>query len=145
MYKGLLHAHSGLRWVALVLILVALIQALSNLSNSAPNRTKNKMALFAFIFSHIQLLLGLALFFISPKVKFGSGMMTNKVLRFFTIEHSLVMIIAILLITVGYSSAKKSLTVGAANKKIALYFGIALILILIRIPWPFLGVGGSWF
>lgn len=144
MYNGLLHAHSGLRWITLLLILVALVVGATQMKSTAANR-KNKLALFALIFTHIQVLIGIVLYFVSPKVNFGSDMMSSPLLRFFTMEHALIMILAAVLITIGHSKAKKKATWGIANKTIAIYYGIALLLILSRIPWPFMNYGGSWF
>ena len=91
----------------------------------------------------IKLLVGLVLFFMSPKVQFGASTMSSSVLRFFTVEHSLLMVIAVILITMGYSRAKRSTK--PFNVAFNLYL-IALVLILIGIPWPFReALGAGWF
>ena len=84
------------------------------------------------IAAHLQAVLGLGLYFMSTKVDFSSTTMSSPVHRFFTMEHTLMMLIAIILITVGYGHAKK-----ANAKKVFTYYLIALIVILIAIPWPF--------
>ncbi|MEX2602824.1 MAG: cytochrome B, partial [Gracilimonas sp.] len=127
MYNGLLHAHSGLRWIVLVLIVWALVKAISGWTGQKEYQKSDRLsALLALIFTHIQLLIGLVLFFISPRVSFESGMMGNSVLRFFTVEHTLMMIIAIALITFGFSSAKRIEEAVSKHKRIAVTYGIGL-------------------
>lgn len=146
MYNGLLHAHSGLRWIVLVLLIWALGKAISGWKTQRAYKNSDRLsALFALIFTHIQLLIGLVLYFISPKVAFVDGMMQNSMTRFFTVEHLVLMIVAIALITVGFSTAKRATDAVAKHKKIAIYYGIGLLLILISIPWPFRELGAGWF
>ncbi len=146
MYNGLLHAHSGLRWLALLFIIWALIQAVSGFTGKREySKTDRTSALLAMIFCHIQLLVGLMLYFISPKVTFAEGMMKNDVLRFFTVEHILMMAIGIALITIGFSSAKKIEEAIAKHKKVMIFYSIGLLIILAGIPWPFRNLGAGWF
>ncbi|MEX0844444.1 MAG: hypothetical protein WD022_04150, partial [Balneolaceae bacterium] len=146
MYNGLLHAHSGLRWIVLVLIVWALVKAISGWTGQKEYQKSDRLsALLALIFTHIQLLIGLVLFFISPRVSFESGMMGNSVLRFFTVEHTLMMIIAIALITFGFSSAKRIEEAVSKHKRIAVTYGIGLLIMLASIPWPFRELGAGWF
>jgi len=146
MYNGLLHAHSGLRWIVLILLVLALVQAVSGWMNKKDFTEGNrKVALFALIFTHIQLLIGLVLYFISPKVAFVEGFMQNDVYRFYAVEHLSLMLLAIILITVGFSTAKKAGESILKHKKIAIFYGIGLVLILAGIPWPFRGLGAGWF
>ena len=144
MYSGLVHAHSGLRWIFLILILATIGLALIKWIGKKPFWEQHKkLALFTFIVSHIQLVLGLVLYFISPKVIFDEEVMSNAFKRFWAVEHISVMLIGIVLITLGYIKAKRQLPENSA-KTIAIYFGIALVLILSRIPWP--GTyGANWF
>ncbi len=143
----MLHAHSGLRWIALILIIIAVVNAFIGLKQSKDFSKKDKMInLFTLIFFHIQLLIGLALFFTSPKVQFTSGFMKETILRFFAIEHPLMMLIAIALVTVGYSKSKKELDSSKKFRKIVLFYTLALIITLIAIPWPFrTELGAAWF
>jgi hypothetical protein len=142
MYAGLLHAHSGLRWIVLILILLCIFNTVGALSgNKVMSAGDKKISLFALISTHLQAVLGLALYFMSPKVQFSSNTMSNDLLRFFTMEHIVMMFIAIVLVTIGNRHAK------AGNaKKVFWFFLIALIIILAAIPWPFrTQLGGSWF
>jgi hypothetical protein len=94
--------------------------------------------------AHIQLVSGLVLYFISPKVIFDASYMKNAVIRFFLVEHILVMIIAIILITIGYVRSKRISEPRKQRRIILIYFIISLLLILSRVPWPFLNYGGAW-
>lgn len=146
MYNGLLHAHSGLRWVVLILLLVSIFNAFSKKKNGTWGAGDKKMALFTLIFTHIQLLIGIGIYFQSAKVSFASGVMTDGFARFYTVEHVLGMIIAIALITIGYSKSKRADTDTKKFGAVATFYLIGLILILASIPWPFReNLGGSWF
>ena len=116
MYQGLLHSHSGLRWIALLLLMYAIINALSR-QNSGLYEKKDKMInLFAMVVLHVQLLIGLGLYFINStnKVSYHSGWISEENYRFFGLEHILGMILAIALITLGRKKAE-ALT-GSRNK-----------------------------
>jgi uncharacterized protein YacL len=146
MYTGLLHAHSGLRWILLVLIVWAIIKAVSGWTGQKEYQKSDRLsALLALIFTHIQLLLGLGLYFISPNVSFESGVMESSVLRFYTVEHITMMILAIALITFGFSSAKRLEASLAKHKRVAITYGIGLLIMIASIPWPFRGLGAGWF
>lgn len=142
MYPALLHSHSGLRWILLILLLVTTFNALGGLNGKKPFSDKDrKLSLFTLIATHLQAVLGLGLYFISTKVEFSANTMSNPVFRFFTMEHTLMMLIAIVLITLGYGHAKKG-----NFKGVFWYNLIGLIVILAAIPWPFRTLlYGSWF
>lgn len=152
MYNILLRSHSGLRWVLLVLVLTAIFRSISGmLSGKKFEALDDRLSLFSLITAHIQLLLGLTLYFISPLVQAAmeGGMgaaMKDSVLRFWLVEHIFGMIIGIALITVGRISAKKAVIDKDKFKKIAIYFGVGLLVILATIPWPFREhLGRGWF
>ena len=142
MYEGLLHAHSGLRWIVLILIIINVINALGKMNGKQAFTEKDKkLSLFALISTHLQAVFGLILYWMSPKVGFNENTMSNPVFRFFTLEHTLMMLIAIILVTIGNRWAKQ----GNARNVFWFYF-IALVIILAAIPWPFrAALGGSWF
>ena len=142
----LVHAHSGLRWVVLLLLIAATYKALMKWQSKAPfTEGDRKLNLFTMISAHVQLLLGLALYFMSPKVNFSGEAMKEAVSRFYLVEQSFTMILAIILITVGYSRSKKAVDKIKKFKTTFTYFLIALILILVGIPWPFRIPGAGWF
>ena len=140
----LTHSHSGLRWVAIALLIVAIINSITN-KNSYTKKDK-MICLFAMITLHIQLLIGAILYYTSGKINFSSGWMKQELYRFFGMEHLVGMIIAIVLITMGYSKSKKTSDVAKKNKTIFFYYTLGLIIILLFIPWPFrISLGGGWF
>ncbi|MCB9048778.1 MAG: cytochrome B [Lewinellaceae bacterium] len=146
MYPMLKHAHSGLRWVVLALLLVAIVNALSKWRGGKQYTDGDrKITLFTMISAHVQLILGLILYFISPAVQFNSATMSDKVLRFYSVEHLTIMILAIAVITIGYSQAKKKLEAAQKFRSTFTYYLIALLLILAGIPWPFRFPGAGWF
>ena len=146
MYEGLKHAHSGIRWIFLALLIYAVINAFLKWRGNKPfTEGDRKVGLFTFITSHIQLLLGLILYFISPKVgAMNAEVMKNATARFFTVEHITMMLLAIILISIGYSGAKRAADSTAKFKKTFIFFLIALILVLVAIPWP-PKHGAAWF
>jgi membrane protein DedA with SNARE-associated domain len=95
---------------------------------------------------HLQLIMGLILYFISPKVKFFEGWMKDAVYRFYGMEHLAGMLIAVVLITIGYSKSKRAKTAAEKFQPIKIFYLIGLIIILASIPWPFRAyLGGAWF
>ncbi len=146
MYNILKHAHSGLRWVALILLVTVICYAASKWfkKSSEDDNTITKLSLFNFISAHLQLLIGLILFFVSPRINWNEGFMKEMAARFVHIEHPTMMIIAIVLISIGHIKAKK-LATPQKYKTLMIFNAIALIIILAMIPWPFRALGGSWF
>ena len=147
MYEGLKHAHSGLRWIFLAFIIYTVANAFIKWRNgSSYQEGDRKASLFTFILSHIQLLIGLVLYFISPKVgTMSAEVMREPVARFFTVEHLTMMLLGIILISIGYSKAKKATESSQKFKTTFIFFGIGLLLILSRIPWPWQQYGAAWF
>ncbi|WP_080239309.1 cytochrome B [Spirosoma rigui] len=144
MYSGLVHAHSGLRWIALVLLVAAVVVAIGKWQGRSGYTDGNrKLYLFTLIAVHTQLLIGLVLYFISPKVDFSQ--MSDKLYRFYTVEHTTGMLIAIILITIGYSRSKRASEAVTKQRLIGIFYGIGLLLILASIPWPFRIPGAGWF
>jgi heme A synthase len=146
MYHFLQHAHSGLRWLVLLFLVLAVVFALIKWLAKRPFwTTHKKIALFALVFTHLQVVLGFILYFISPKVIFDGAAMNDTASRFYLVEHLAGMLISAIIITIGYSRAKRALPEVSA-KSIFWYYLIGLVLILASIPWPFReGLGGAWF
>lgn len=146
MYEMIKHAHSGLRWVVLVLLLMAIFNAYSKWKAGKDyTDSDRKTALFSMIFLHIQLVLGLALYFMGPWGEFSAEVMKNSTLRFYNVEHLVAMIIAIAVVTMGYSKAKRTADAVGKFRKTFWYYLIGLILILLSIPWPFRFPNAGWF
>ncbi|WKK80019.1 hypothetical protein [Marivirga arenosa] len=138
MYNILKHAHSGIAYLLLLALVIALVYNIIGWAGNKAFTKGNKIAaLIGFISSHLQLLLGLILYFVSPLgVSNLSGeTMSDSMSRLYALEHPLTMIIAIVLITIGYSKSKRAEDDKSKYKKIVLFYAIGLILILSRIPW----------
>lgn len=142
MYTGLVHAHSGLRWVVLILLTAAVVVAVGKWQGRSGYTDSNrKLYLFTMIAVHTQLVIGLILYVISPKVNFS--MIGDKLYRFYTVEHTIGMLIAIVLVTVGYSLSKRATDAVKKQRLIGIFYGIGLLLILASIPWPFRDLGAG--
>ncbi len=142
METGLLHLHNILRWVILVLLVVSIYTTFT-----ATNSGNKKIWLFTLISAHITLLIGLYQTYnywntyVRDANLSMSEVMKSKGLRFFLVEHPIMMIISIILITIAYRNTKV-----LKYKKAAILFLIALIVILAAVPWPFRElVGRPWF
>lgn len=128
MYEILKSAHSGWRYIVLILLVVAVLQALMGwLGNKTYTEGNRKLNVFTLISAHIQLLFGLVLYFLSPLTK---GPMSDAIYRYYKVEHLSMMIIAIIIITIGNSRSKKLTNAVAKHKTIAIFFGVALLIIL---------------
>ncbi len=145
MYETIQMLHSYLAYVALAVLFLAVANAITGLlSKRMFTMGKDlRLSLFALIIVHIQLLIGLILYFVSPSGvsairEFGMGGLTSAA-RLLAVEHPFINIIAIALITVGWSRHKKFVEGDKKFKSIAIFYGLGLVLILSRIPW------GIWF
>jgi hypothetical protein len=155
MATGMLHLHSLLRWVVLILLLVSIYKAFIGWQQKKTfSDGDRKIWLFTLISSHINLLIGLYLLLLGKQYGIltlkdnlpeGTKIMSNAPLRFFWVEHPIFMILAIVLITAGYKMAKKPVADELKFKRVFWLFFIALLAILVAIPWPFREVGRSLF
>jgi uncharacterized membrane protein len=152
MYNGMLHLHSVLRWIILILLLVAFYKNFAD-RKGVFTATHKKLGLYLMICADIMLFVGLYQWFTgnwglkSIQANGFSTVMKDSTLRFFAIEHTTAMLLAIIFIHLGYSYGKKAVPDSQKHKRILLYFGLALLIILISIPWPFraVGAGRHWF
>lgn len=149
MQTGLVHVHNLLRWIILILLVVSIYKAYTGWKSGGEFKAGDKKTwLFTMIASHITLLLGLyqvafgryGIF--TTTLPEGTSFMKDKFFRFYWLEHPLLMIIAITLITVGHATAKKNLTAEKKYKKAFFVFLLALIAILAAVPWPFREIVG---
>lgn len=141
MYDIVKILHSYWAYLVLLVLLLATINAVIKFFGKKEFHAKDfRISLFTLIVSHIQLLLGLLLYFVSPRLQLWSesgmgGIMKDAVNRLYLVEHPLINIIAIALITIGYSKHKKKLTSTPKFKMLSIFYTIALVLYLSRIPW----------
>jgi hypothetical protein len=136
MYAFIQKFHSGWAYLALLLLVITVLNSVLGMVSKKEFSSKDRtIALLGLIFSHVQLLVGLVLYFISPLGKAGLSEMSNAAIRLTALEHPLINIIAIVFITIGWSKHKKATTSEAKFKTISIFYGIGLLLILARIPW----------
>ena len=120
----------------MAVIVFAIVNAFLGLSAKRNFTKKDRsLSLIALIFSHIQLVVGLILWVFSPLGKEAMSQMSNAALRLTAVEHPLINIIAIVLITIGWSKHKKEESSNGKFKKIGIFYVLGLLLILSRIPW----------
>jgi hypothetical protein len=133
--------HSYWAYIVLIILIFAVVNTVIGLTSKKEFKDKDlRISLFALIASHIQLIIGFIAYYTSSYYEMarevGMGeVMKNSDLRKILVEHPLVGIIAITLITIGFSKHKKKTTDAAKFKTIAVFYGIALLLILSRLPW----------
>nr|WP_252723710.1 hypothetical protein [Winogradskyella psychrotolerans] len=134
--------HSTWAYLVLLVLVLATFNALIKFFGDKEFDAKDfRISLFALITMHIQLLIGIVLFFMKDYfsvIEQAGGMgevMGNKALRNLIVEHPLTMIIAIALLTIGYSKHKKKLTSKPKFKMLAIFYTLALVLVLAKIPW----------
>tara|TARA_B100001093_G_scaffold519801_1_gene610566 strand:+ start:15025 stop:15459 length:435 start_codon:yes stop_codon:yes gene_type:complete len=140
MYIGLKHLHSFLPYLLLTMLLFAFVSSVIAYRGQHPHSEGHrKNGLIVLILAHIQFLIGGILYFVSPMSTSGLNNLgaatKDPILRLYTLEHPLMMILAIVLITTAYSKSKKDVSSHLKHKIKSIYFGLALVLILSRIPW----------
>jgi hypothetical protein len=153
LYNILLHIHSSGRWVVLLLLVIAIFNSL--VAGGRPFiKSDNRTGLLLTIAVDLMFLIGLALWYFGPKgyqlIQNAGGMsavMKDPVTRFFAVEHITAMLIALILIHIGKAQAKKSISDSAKHRRTVIYYLVALIVILLSIPWPFMqsGAGRGWY
>jgi hypothetical protein len=151
-YSLLLHLHSIGRWIILLLLLFAIFNSL--VAGQRPwIRTDGRTGSILTIFADLMFVIGISLWYFGPRgykfiEEFGmSAVMKNSAYRFFAIEHITMMLIAVILIHIGKVQGKKAISDKAKHRRTIIFYLLALIIILISIPWPFrqVGVGSHWF
>ncbi len=149
MQTGLMHLHNLLRWVILILLVLSILQAYAGWTGKKVFKAGDKKTwLFTMIAAHTSLLLGLYQvmfgrygFFVTTLPE-GLSVMKDKFYRFYWVEHPTTMILAIVFITLGYGMSKKQVSDEIKYKKALVYFMIALLLILVGVPWQFREIVG---
>lgn len=146
MYTVALHTHSFWAYIVLIVLIITVINSIAGSVGKKEFIAKDlRLALFSLIVTHIQLLLGLVLWFVSPvglKAITNGGMgevMKDSMLRLNAVEHPLMMIIAVVLLTIGFSKHKKKNESNEKFKTLVIFYTLALIVVLSRLPW------GQWF
>ena len=141
MYNIVKTLHSYWAYLVLLILILATFNALIKFFGKKEYHAKDfRLSLFTLIVMHIQLLIGIVLFFASDYLSLISEMgmgsiMKNSSLRSNIIEHPITMILVVILITMGYSKHKKKLTSTSKFKTIAIFYTLSLLLVLAKIPW----------
>ena len=153
LYSFLLHLHSVIRWVVLLLLLIAILNSLTagnRLFTRGDARTGSMLTGFA----DLMFLIGIVLWYFGPRgYKFIESMgmsaaMKDSYARFFAIEHPVGMLIAVILLHIGKAQGKKAITDRSKHRRTLVFYLLALLIILLSIPWPFrekIGMGSHWF
>lgn len=140
MYEIIQKFHSGWAYVAFLLLVIAVVNSFIGLFSKKEFTGKDrKIALFALAAIHTQLLIGLVVYFVSPLGLASLGQMKDAALRLTSLEHPIMNLIGIALITIGWVKHKKLTTSESKFKTFSIYYGLGLALILSKIPW------GLWF
>ncbi|GAB4159604.1 MAG: hypothetical protein Tsb0033_14430 [Winogradskyella sp.] len=130
--------HSGWAYIVLLVLIIATINALIKFfGNKEYGALDFRLALFSLITMHIQLLIGIILFFTKgyfDEMSVGE-VMKNDSIRKLAVEHPTLMIIAVALVTIGYSKHKKKLVSKPKFKLLSIFYSIALVAVLYMIPW----------
>ena len=141
MYAFVLAVHNILRWIVLILLVIALVRALWGwLGKNEYTSLDRKVGLFYSVSLDIELLLGLILYFVlSPITKiafsdFGAAMSRSD-LRFFAIEHILMMILAVVFAHIGVAAVKRVDLPINKHRRTVLWFGLSLLALLLGMPW----------
>lgn len=141
MYTAIQHLHSYWAYLVLLVVVLATFNAIIKFIGKKPFDAKDfRLSLFALILMHLQLLIGLVLYFSSPyfsafSTEGMSEIMGDATLRLYLIEHPTTMILAIVFITMGYSKHKKKLSSSKKFKTLTIFYSLALFLLLLIIPW----------
>ncbi len=139
MYQGLLHTHWLLAVLLLIVLTLAVLKSAAGFFGNKPfAKMDNTLSLVTLILAHLQLVIGLVMYVQSPYFPGTLPMadaMADATLRFYSVEHITVNIIAIALITVGRAGSKRKNTDKKKFRHLLIFFGIGLLLILSRVPW----------
>lgn len=133
--------HSYWAYLVVLLLVIAVVNAIIGLSQNKKFTDKDlRISLFTLIVIHIQLILGFVVYYVSPYYEsmreIGMGAtMKDAGVRLYTVEHPLIMILAIILITIGFSKHKKQATDKGKFKTLTIFYGLGLLFVLSRIPW----------
>ena len=141
MYEILLNLHSWLRWLVLGMAVVVIYNNYNGWKSGLVYSDKDKkLNTYLMLLLHSQLVIGLALYFgVSPIMKdimanFG-GSMKDSAQRFWSVEHMMGMVIGIIVAQIGASKAKKQSTDAQKFKTGFMWFTIAILIIILMIPF----------
>ena len=140
MYIGLLHLHNAARWLVLIAAVIAIVVAVAGLVRGVHWGRSAKLSGLAYLITmDAQLLIGLLLYGVSPLVRAAMGDMSMAMgdaqLRFYLIEHAVLMVLAVVMVHAGYALAKRASSARAAYLRATPFYLLGLVLVLVAIPW----------
>jgi hypothetical protein len=142
MYTLSLTIHSWLRWLVLAAALVVIVRAIAGLVRQRPWSSADGTAARVFVASlDVQVLIGLLIYAaLSPFTLEAWGdmraTMRNAPLRFIAIEHPVGMLVAVVLAHIGAGRLRRATDLVRRHRSALIFFGLALLVLLISIPWP---------
>jgi len=135
MYEIIKQIHSGWAYLAFLLLVIAVVNSIIGLISKKEYTAKDKkIGLYALGAIHIQLVIGFIIYFVSP-LGFSGFSMSDSALRLTSMEHPLINVLGIVLMTIGWVKHKKLTSSESKFKTVAIYYGLGFVLILSRIPW----------
>jgi hypothetical protein len=144
MYEILLTSHSYLRYFVLIMLIAVVARSLMGWMGNRPfTNVDDRIGLYLVIFTHLQLIAGVILYFISPFVRFDSTTMKDAITRYWTVEHVFVMVIVVVLITVARSTSRRMTESLPKHRRVAILNIIALLLIIAVLAMSGRGVLGT--
>ena len=139
MLEGLKHAHSGFRWILLLILIVVIINAILKWKNNESYKIKDRLlSTITLIITHSMVLLGFTLYFMGKKYDIENNHL------FYVIVHPMGMLLAATFITIGHSRMKKSKTSRSKFRKTFIWFLAGFVIMLLSIPWPFIYTTAHW-
>jgi heme A synthase len=141
LYPHLLALHNAIRWIVLLAALIAVAVAGSGWNGTKPaTPTFRRWTVVFVIAMDLQFLLGLILYLIAspiPRMAFQNMAVAMKdhELRFFTVEHTTYMLIAVISAHVGAVLSRKAQTDRTKYRGATIAFAVSLLLMLAGIPW----------
>lgn len=137
MYNIIQHSHSGIMYLVVIMLFASVLMSFINFIGRDESNSIYlfKLYLYTKWGLYIQVVLGIILLFISPRIHFVEGFMKSDFLRFYGMEHPLLMLVAVSLVSIGLFRSKKKTSVKKKNRAVFIYYAIALLIIVFMIPW----------
>lgn len=141
-YSLTLLLHSYFRWLVVLAAVVSIVTALAGVLKNLPAKPYGKLAKLPFLIAvDTQLLIGLILACVSPKIRSALGDMATTMktgsLRFFIVEHPFLMILAIALVHIGAARARKATSDRVMYQRLLCWYTAAFVLVMAGIPWQY--------
>jgi hypothetical protein len=151
MHIFLLTLHNVARWLVIIFALIAIIRAFSGwFGRKDWTGGDNRAGLLYTIIMDVQLLLGVILYvwpgiYTNMFLADPAGAMANHLVRFYAVEHFIMMVLAVILAHVGRAVSKRAPEAVRKHRRAAIWYTLSLLVVLASIPWPFMAnIGRPW-